>query len=390
VAYIDDIMKAETQPNYVDNGVDPYLLIILAPTEQMLKKLVWPKFRAFARPFEADFNKSENRLLWKKKNSVIYGISSEKIQRMEGLKVNHIHMTEVFQMSEYAFLESLARTADTKGTITLDGSLGPQIINPKTTWPYRRFKQKIFPDTQIWEWGTKDNPYFPQDELIRLKDTLDPTTFKAMFDIEWDTSPTSAVYEEFNDQNVMQHYAYNPNLPTYVSVDFGWVHAMAATFWQWDKRTDTIYLFDEIIKSKITIDELHNLIMAKPYNYTDFCCDIAGNQEREQTGISNVQWFRTKGIHFKFRSTAILYGIPILRSYIKDGKGRRRLFVSAQCVKSIDGFRQYRYAEKDGMIVNENPIKVDDDAVDSARYFAVNFLDKSREGRQSSVTSFER
>lgn len=376
-AYIDTIMKAENQPNYVDNGRDPYLIAIIAPTDQMLKKLVWPKFRAFAAPFEESFNKSENVFKWNTNNSIIYGVSAEKIQRIEGLKLNHVHMTEAFQMSEYVLLEVFARTSDSQGSIVIDGSLGPQLINPKQHWLYSMFKEKQFPGTRIWEWATEDNPHFPQHELQKFKDMLDATTYKSMFHIEWDTIPLNAVYSEFTDDNIMDSYSYNPKLPTYVSVDWGWAHPAAVGFFQYDRTKDTIYLFDEIIQSKLLIEKLYEQIMAKPYNIQGYCCDVAGNQEREQIGISNIKWFKQKGIHFKHRRSAINYGIPLVRSFIKNAKGQIKFYTTSNCKKSIDGLRQYRYNEKDGIIQNENPIKKDDDAVDMIRYFFVNFMDRN-------------
>ena len=71
------------------------------------------------------------------------------------------------------------------------------------------------------------------------------------------------------------------------------------------------------------------------------------------------------------------YGIPIVRRYIKNGKSKNKFYISKTCVKSIDGMRQYRYPEKDGIIQNENPVKLDDDACDMVRYFFVNFMDKT-------------
>lgn len=377
VAYIDTIIKAEKQPGYVDNGVDPYLIAIIAPTDQMLKKLVWPKFRSFAKPFEESFNKTENVMTWKGNNTVIYGISAEKINRMEGLKIFHIHMTEAFQMSEYVILEAFARLSDSQGTLVIDGSLGPQLINPKQHWLYGMFKENEFEGSRIWEWGTEDNPYFPKDELRKFKDSLDPTTYKSMFCINWDTIPLNAVYSDFSEDNIIDNYVYNPNLETFVAIDFGYAHEMACGFFQYDKSKDTVYLFDEIVKSRMTIEQLYKQMMSKPYNITSYCCDVAGNQEREQTGMSNITWFKKQGVHFRHRRTAVTYGIPILRSYIKNGKGQVKFYISSNCVKSIDGMRQYRYKEKDGIILNENPLKENDDAVDMIRYFFVNYMDNN-------------
>lgn len=373
--YVETIMKADSQDGYDDNGRDPYLIAIVAPTQDMLTRLVWPKFRQFAKPYEGSFIKLPDTFKWKGNNTIIYGISAEKIQRMEGLKLYHIHLTEAFQMKEIALLESLARTTDTKGTITIDGSLGPQLINPKQHWLYRTFKEQDFPGARVWEWCTVDNPYIDKEEIETQRQVLDPMTFRSMYQIVWDTIPINAVYHEFSDDNVMDSYIYNPALPTYVSIDWGWAHDMAVGFFQVD--SGRVYLFDEIVSSKLKIEQLYEKIMAKPYKIRDWCCDIAGNQEREQTGLSNIRWFKKKGIHFKFRKTAVTYGIPIVRSFIKNGKGQTNFYISKNCVKSIDGMRQYRYAERDGIILNENPIKQNDDAVDMIRYFYVNFMDRS-------------
>ena len=82
------------------------------------------------------------------------------------------------------------------------------------------------------------------------------------------------------------------------------------------------------------------------------------------------------------------YGLPIVRTFIKNGKGENKFYVSRNCVKSIDGLRQYRYPEKDGIIQNENPVKLDDDACDMIRYFFVNYMDENV--GQSAVMAFPR
>lgn len=377
-AYIDTILKCENQPGYVDDGIDPYLCAIIAPTDPMLKRLVWPKFRKFAAPFEADFNKVDNVFTWDnpKRDSIIYGVSAQKISRLEGLKLYHIHITEAFQMSDEVLFEALARVSDTRGTITIDGSLGPTIPNPKAHWIYQTFVKNPFPDSRVWIWFTRDNPHFPKDELDRMRNALDPVTYRQMFEMDFDTVPSHAVYSELDPGNFTTGYAYNPELPTYVSIDWGWAHPMACLFFQYNKRTDTVYLFDEIVQSKLTLPDLWAKIKAKPYRITGWCCDVAGDQEREQTGRSNIRWFRDKhGIHFKTSRAKVQPTIPIVRAYIKNGLGQSKFIIDERnCPKSADSMKQYHYAIKDGVIQNENPVKENDDPADAIRYFFVNFM----------------
>lgn len=385
--YIDTIIKADQQPGYVDNEKDPYLMAILAPTQDMLTKLVWPKFRSFADHMCKRFVQKPDIFEFEN-GSIVYGISAEKINRMEGLKLYHVHMTEAFQMKEVALLESLARTMDTKGSIVIDGSLGPQLINPKQHWLYRTFKDNHVPDSKIWEWSTLDNPFVDPEEIQRQKEFLDPVTFRSMYEINWDTMPTNAVYSDFSDFNV-DNVHYNPSLPVTVCVDWGWAHPMAVGFFQHNPHTNTVTMIDEIFGSKIQLDDLYTKIINKPYKINDWICDIAGNQEREQTGRSNVQHFKQSyGVRFNFKKSAVTYGIPIVRSFIKDGKGRHRFIVDKKCVHTIDGMRQYRYHEKDGIIQNENPVKENDDCVDMVRYYFTYKHDPNKPG--GPIQSFAR
>lgn len=377
IGAIQSIHYQETKPNYKPNGVDPYLGVIMAPTHDMLKRLSWKKFMAYAGPFIASYTKSPLEIKWDDGSEVI-GVSADKPERLEGVKANWIWLDEVFQLSEQVYLEAKARVADSQGYITCTGSLGVQYRNPKKHWAYKYFKEDIDEDTACFEWRTIDNPYFPKDEIEKLRNTLDPETFRQMFELNWDTAPTNSVYEDFSDANIIDNYNYDHELETYVAIDWGWAHPMACLFIQYDAYKDFVYVFDEIFGSKITLDELYKRMMKRTYRIDGFICDIAGSQEREQLGKSNISWFKEKGIHFQKRATKIAKGIPIVRSYIKNGRGVRKLYISKNCPNTIDGVKMYRYPEKDGVVTNENPLKENDDCVDALRYFFVNKLDPFR------------
>lgn len=374
---IESIKYSENQIGFKSNGVDPYIGAIIAPTKDMLRRLSMAKFMAYAKPFVKKFNKSTQEATWHN-DSIIYGLSADEPQRIEGLKLSWVWIDEVFQVSEQLFLEAMARVSDTKGAIWCTGSLGIQYVNPKMHWAYKYFKERPLDGSKIFEWTTAENPYFPQDELRRLKETLDPKTFKQMFTIDWDVPAKNVVYDTFSDpENVLDHYQYDSRLPTYVCIDWGYAHPMACGFFQYDPRSEKVILFDEIVSSRLTIEELYNRIISKGYGITDWYCDIAGTQERETTGYSNVRYFREKhNIHFKYRSTAITEGISVMRPWVKDGLGRRKFYIVRNaCPKSLDGIKNYKYQEKNGEILNENPLKKDDDCADMIRYFFVNRFD---------------
>jgi phage terminase large subunit len=376
------IMEQENKPNFSHNGIDPYLGVIVAPTNDMLTRLSWKKFTAYAKPcgFIKKELKSPFKLIeWHDskdgQESLIYGISGDRPERIEGIKANWIWIDEVFQIKEQLFLECMARVSDSQGRILCTGSLGVQFVNPKQHWAYRYFKEQIDEQFRCFEWGTADNPHYPVDEIERNRSLLDKQTFRAMFEICWDVVPQNAVYSEFNDENIIKNLKYNPALPVYCCIDWGWAHPMACGMFQMDQKGN-VYLVEEKIKSKMTLPELLKWIRSRPYTPQEYICDIAGNQEREQTGKSNIQWFKENaGIYFKYRSSSILEGVALVRSYVCNANGVRRFFVSSECKESIDGMTRYKYHEKDGQITNENPVKENDDAVDMIRYFFMYKLD---------------
>ena len=417
VGAVQGIIYQEEKPNYFPNHIDPYLGIIAAPTYDMLDRLSWAKFVAYAKPFIKHQTNKPKEIIWHDHKdgeylSKIYGISADKPERLEGVKAAWIWIDEVFQVKEQFFLECLARISDTQGYLFCTGSLGVQYINPKTHWAYKYFKEKTLDGFVCYEWATLENPYFPKQELERLKKTLDEQTYRAMFTLTWDFTPSTAVYPNFSDDNLIDNYVFNPRLETYISIDWGYAHPMAIGFYQYDRDKDQVFKFDEIVKSKLTIDKAYELIASKPYlktirktrtekdplgryvnveydyitNVHSWVCDIAGDQERELLGISNTRIFRTKyGINFKKRRSSILYGVSVVRSYIKNTNGETRFFLDKnKCPKTIEGLKRYAFKEKDGIIQNENPIKEMDDEVDETRYFFVNILDPRRVGNSGS------
>lgn len=372
---VEMIMCAEEKRGYKPSPIDPPLGIIIAPTGDMLRRLSLKKFLAYASPFITNYHRSHQEITWH--NGVeIYGISADKPQRLEGVKANWIWIDEVFQVTEQLFLEAVARVSDTKGLIWCTGSLGTQYQNPKAHWAYKYFKSTPIDDSSCFEWSTAHNPYFPQDELERLKDTLDPRTFRQMYEIDWNVPGTALVYDEFSEANLITGYTYNPNLITIVAVDWGWAHKMACLFFQYDPVRDMVFLFDEIVQSRMKIEQLYERILSRNYRVDKWYCDIAGTQEREQTGISNVKWFADRGIVFRYRACSIQHGITIVRSYIKNAKGLTRFFIDeGRCPKTVDNLRNYSYPQKNGVITNENPEKKDDDPADAVRYYFHNAHD---------------
>jgi hypothetical protein len=304
-------------------------------------------------------------------------MSADRPERIEGIKANWIWIDEVLQCSEQLFLECRARVADSQGFIVCTSSLGVQYVNPKQHWAYKYFVENRDDITGYFSWRTVDNPYFPKEEIERLKESLDPRTYRSMFELDWDTIPAHAVYDNFSDNNVIEHYSVSEKLETIISIDWGYAHPMAVVFLQYDRSRDIFYQFDEICKSKLTLDMLYQLIdqKIKQHNLKNikWYADVAGNQEREQLGISNIRWFWDRHqIRIQSSRLRVLKTVAIVRSYIQNSNQVCKYFVTRSCSQTIDGIKRYRYVVKDGVVQNENPEKLDDDINDALRYAIAN------------------
>jgi len=220
---IDLLKHALERPNYVDNGVDEWTAGLIEPTTEMVSKILVPKFKAFAKPLIIEENKVLNRYILDiggPRPAVVYLGSGDRPIRWEGGKYNYLGMDECFQQKETLFDECIARISDSNGFLVVAGSLGTNINNPKNTWVYKRLKEKPIEGSFTLEWDTENNPYFPKDQLEKMKNVLDPVTYRQMFKISWDIMVGNRVYDEFTEDNVLESYTYNPLLPTYCSIPY--------------------------------------------------------------------------------------------------------------------------------------------------------------------------
>ena len=202
------------------------------------------------------------------------------------------------------------------------------------------------------------------------------------------TSFAGRVYP-FERELDVGNYSYNPNLPTYCSIDFG--YRMPAVGWFQIYRVGGFYhvnIIDEIVhKTNIKTDELANMILSKKYRVIKYYGDPAGLQAQGQSGLGDIEIFRQKGIYVKTirdkTSRSIASGISHVRSYMENAQGERFVHVDKKCKGLMMDMENYRYPEaKEGTHLKPEPVKdgFHDHGCDMIRYFFINqFPIKNRE-----------
>ena len=216
---------------------------------------------------------------------------------------------------------------------------------------------------------------------------------KEIFDQEYGSLFTSFAGRVYPfDRNLdMGKFPYDPGLPTYVSIDFG--YRLPAVLWLQSYREGGLWhtkIIDEIIhEPNVKTDELVKRIKSKPYRVVEYFGDPAGGQAQGQSGLGDIEIFKRNGINVKTIrdkvSRKVEAGISHVRGFIENAEGMRFLHVHEKCKGIAEDLESYRYPEpKEGFPLKADPLKDGhhDHGADALRYFYLNrFPIKNREVR---------
>jgi hypothetical protein len=188
-------------------------------------------------------------------------------------------------------------------------------------------------------------------------------------------SRENVVFDEFEPSEHIGEVDYDPNLPLYRTLDFGFVNPFVCLWVQVDEN-GFVRIIDEYVRSRATIDvhaeEIKRRTAGGEGSVTATFCDPAGKSSNEITGTSVLRELRAMGISTRFRWSGILEGIELIRRSLRAGDGKKSLVISPRCQRLIEAMQCYRYPE--GGKKGELPLKdgVYDHPIDALRYFFVN------------------
>ena len=188
----------------------------------------------------------------------------------------------------------------------------------------------------------------------------------------------NVVFDEFDPAKHVQSIDYDPNLPLYRTLDFGFVNPFVCLWIQIDSD-GMIRVIDEYVRSRATInvhaEEIKSRTVVDEEQVAATFCDPAGKSVNDVTGTSVVRELRTLGIVVRFRRSGILEGIELIRRAIRSGDGQSTLVISPRCQRLIEAMQCYHYPEPGSTAGGELPLKdgVHDHPIDALRYFFVNY-----------------
>jgi hypothetical protein len=186
----------------------------------------------------------------------------------------------------------------------------------------------------------------------------------------------NVVFDQFDPAIHIRPIDYDPNLPLYRSLDFGFANPFVCLWIQVDSD-GVIRIIDEYVRSRVTIDahatELKTRSPGTESRVIATFCDPAGAGANDVTGTSAVRELRSLGINVRYRRSGIAEGIELVRRAIRAGDGKNRLLISPRCPRLIEALTCYHYP--DSPAGDELPLKdgLYDHPIDALRYFFVNY-----------------
>jgi hypothetical protein len=194
----------------------------------------------------------------------------------------------------------------------------------------------------------------------------------------------NVVFSEFDPAIHVRPVDYDPNLPLYRTLDFGFINPFVCLWIQVDHNGAT-RVIDEYVRSRATIDVHAEQIKARTpcpeEKVTATFCDPAGAGSNDVTGTSAVRELRALGIATRYRRSSILEGIELIRRAIRSGDGTSEIVISPRCPRLIEALQCYHYPDA-SPAGGELPFKdgVYDHPIDALRYFFVNATYNTKTG----------
>jgi hypothetical protein len=312
--------------------------------------------------------------------TTVEGMSADNPDSLVGEGCDLLVIDEVAKMNKKIWDMYLSPTvAGRKGKVIF-------ITTPEgRNWIYDLFK--LGANDPLWSSHTSPswvNQYeFPEGlndpAIIERKRNMSKELFGQEFGAEFSVFE-GKVWDFHRDEDVGD-FPYNPNLPTYCTIDFGY-RMPAVMFCQtyWEDNVEHIRVFDSILhKQNIKTEDLIKMIKTKGYPVASYYGDPAGANVQGQSGAGDMEIFRRSGI--KVISTRdrmsrnIVASVAYTRGFFESANGVRRIHVDKRCADVIEDFEEYRYPEsEDGKPIKEEPVKdgYHDHGNDAFRYFIIN------------------
>jgi PBSX family phage terminase large subunit len=331
----------------IDNPDEEW--IVSAPTILMLKRNPIKYLTDFfnTQGIRYTFNKSE--LLLETRHGIIYCISADNPDRMQGIHARGIVGDEAGLYSGIWWETAVQRVSFKKGQIMLLTT--PYAMN----WLKSEFWDNHVAgnmDFYVENPASTDNPFYPEDEYNRAKERLPSWKFEMLYNGKF-RKPAGLIYPEYEivkPFDIPSHW--------YISrgVDFGYNNPFGVIWLAEDQDTGTLYAFREYKQSGMNIDAMYE-VLNDDYDVQSYGDPGGGGKEIIET-------FSSRGIAIVEAKKDVMAGILLVNSYLQSG----RLKVFETLTHTIDELDTYQWEVDKTETILDKPRKYNDHLMDALRY----------------------
>lgn len=238
----------------------------------------------------------------------------------------------------------------------------------KKLWINQDFKDERFDpkDFKFVKSLYSDNKFIDANYGKQL-DALPEQLRRAYKDGDWDIF-AGQFFSEFNrDAHVCEPFPIPEHFQVFGGLDYGYTAPSAVVWCAYDKAFDTIYVTDELYRTKLTYKDLANLLSMR--KKVEYFADPAiwAKKDSPKSGASEME---DEGVRLERANNDRLAGWGILREKMKVFDGRSKLRIFSTCKELIRSLPELVHDKNKPEDVDSDG---DDHLADALRYAIASF-----------------
>jgi len=339
----------------------------ISPNYKQSKSIMWAMLKDII-PQHGILKTNETELKIELKNgSVILLKGAEDPDSLRGVRIDFCVFDEVAFMDKWDDVWKVVRPTlvDSKAHCWF-------ISTPNGFNHFKDLYEKVDPDWKSFHFTSYDNPYLDLTELNKTKEEMDEDSFEQEFMGEF-RKMSGLIYKGFNrDIHMVEIPNLDSNYTFTRDLDFGFAHKTALIYFAISPTGDAIYGYDGLYQSELTINQIADAVKTKDAGkiITNPLADSARPDLIEELARLGVQFNPVE----KFQDS-VTTGIAKVAELLKvrADTGKPTLMFNKNLTWIADEFERYRWMENKSAdnTIKETPMKVNDDAMDTIRYFAL-------------------
>jgi hypothetical protein len=258
-------------------------------------------------------------------------------------------------------------------------------------------------DYASWRFPSWENPYVfpkgkddPEIQLIRRTTTDDwfDQEIAALF-----TAFVGKIYSEFDEMVHVKPWRFDPNLPNYISFDWGFVNPLAAVEFQVDS-SDNVHVWREHYRSYTTLPE-HAELLKKRDNPSGYHLTSGFGDAEDPEAVTYMSQHLVPIMALPEAKKNWRQGVDLVKRFLKtyptgvelDEFGtpeeKPKLTIDPSCVETIREHSNYRARKGTlGQNPRELPQNVSDHTCDALRYGLMHLYELGAKHHLDEVDSF--